>query len=343
AKKLKRCILEGSWFDVEDIMKRQVFKSKRPLLFMIYKEQYLEQLEQREYQKAYTLMTRKLKPLEHYALPGEFRELCYLLTCSSLQDSPVFKNWDSPTAAREKLVMQADKLLEVDHVVNEDVAVPPQRLQELLRQAVAYQIEFSRYQPKVVPKIDSLLTDFQSFVLPNAVACTLIGHSANVKTLEFVGNNGGLIATGSSDNTVRLWDTNTGQQKAVLLGHTSRIWDISNSAKGDFIASASADSTIKIWDVETSLRTAADNDGGVVMATEDGTAVRNAQTLTGHAGDVYSCSIHPGQTHVASGGYDHTVQLFDLETGQNIRTFAEHDLLVSSVTFNPHGNLIVSG
>lgn len=49
--------------------------------------QFLEQLEQHEYQKAYTVLTRKLKPLEHLTMPDHFKELCYLLTCNSLQVS----------------------------------------------------------------------------------------------------------------------------------------------------------------------------------------------------------------------------------------------------------------
>eukprot|EP01134_Creolimax_fragrantissima_P007018 CFRG7018T1 len=332
-KKLKRSILEGSWFEVEDILKRQNFKSRRCFLFMVYKQQYLEQLEQREYQKAYTLMTRKLKPLEHFALPGEFRELCYLLTCSSLQESPSYKTWESASAARERLVEQFEKLLDVENVQPEDAEVPPNRLLDLLRQAIAYQIEFSRYQPKIVPKIESLLNDFSSFLLPNAVKLSLKGHTANVKTCEFVGDDGDFLASGSSDNTVHLWNTETGACEIVWEGHTSRIWDISSTTNGKFIASASADSTVKIWNVEKAISDNADGSGG-------GTDV---QTLSGHSGDVYSCAIHPGQTHVASGGYDRTVKLFDVRTGQCIRSFAEHDLLVSSVTFNPHGNLIVSG
>jgi WD40 repeat protein len=48
-----------------------------------------------------------------------------------------------------------------------------------------------------------------------------------------------MIASGSSDNTVRLWATETGECRAVLSGHTSRIWNVASDAK--YAADHSAD------------------------------------------------------------------------------------------------------
>ena len=98
--------------------------------------------------------------------------------------------------------------------------VPPQRLLGLLRQAVAYQMEFSRYHPQVAPKIHSyalhtqpsssplalhahtnsikrLLEDYSPFILPNALKTTYEGHLDNVKCVEFVGADGVTLASGS--------------------------------------------------------------------------------------------------------------------------------------------------
>jgi hypothetical protein len=50
-------------------------------------EQYLELIEGQEYQKAFTHLTKRLKPLEGSAASeGEFRDLCYLLTCKCVAD-----------------------------------------------------------------------------------------------------------------------------------------------------------------------------------------------------------------------------------------------------------------
>jgi len=75
--------------------------------------------------------------------------------------------------------------------------VPPNRLLTLLRQAVAYQIEFSRYHPRIAPRVNTLLQDYTSFVIPNAVRATLIGHHGNVKCVEFIGEEGREIVSGS--------------------------------------------------------------------------------------------------------------------------------------------------
>lgn len=60
-----------------------------------------------------------------------------------------------------------------------------------------------------------------------------------------------------SDNTLRIWGTETGECHAILEGHTSRIWDVSTTTQGDFVASASGDGTVKVgddgWDIICAL------------------------------------------------------------------------------------------
>jgi hypothetical protein len=53
--------------------------------------------------------------------------------------------------------------------------------------AAAYQVEFSRYHPRVTPRVTTLLEDYTCFVVPNAPRSVLLGHTANVKAIEFVG------------------------------------------------------------------------------------------------------------------------------------------------------------
>jgi len=59
---------------------------------------------------------------------------------------------------------------------------------------------------------------------------------------------GKLVASASFDITVRLWDTSTGKQYAVLEGHTRDVNSAVFSPDGKLVASASRDATVRLWD-----------------------------------------------------------------------------------------------
>jgi WD40 repeat protein len=161
---------------------------------------------------------------------------------------PSFRNWEGISASREKLVELFQSMM--DHEITEreqHVFVPPQRLIQLLRQAVAYQVECSRYHPSVTPRITTLLQDFTPLVVPNVVKTVYHGHTKNVKCAEFLGDDGIHMMTGSSDHDCRIWKTETGELLAVLSGHSSRVWDVSSCQDGSFACSGSGDATIKVF------------------------------------------------------------------------------------------------
>jgi len=56
------------------------------------------------------------------------------------------------------------------------------------------------------------------------------------------------IATASFDQTVKVWDTVSGQETLTLKGHTFFVLDVAFSPDGRLIASASFDTTVKLWD-----------------------------------------------------------------------------------------------
>jgi WD40 repeat protein len=59
--------------------------------------------------------------------------------------------------------------------------------------------------------------------------------------------NGRMVASGSCDNTVRLWDPTLGALKKTLVGHSDSIWSVAFSPDSRLLASGSSDNTIQLW------------------------------------------------------------------------------------------------
>ncbi|HAA27203.1 MAG TPA: hypothetical protein DCE56_05375, partial [Cyanobacteria bacterium UBA8553] len=60
-----------------------------------------------------------------------------------------------------------------------------------------------------------------------------------------------MLASGSHDRTIKLWDVSTGKCLKTLRGHTGRIWCVAFSPDGQILASGCENQTVKLWDVST--------------------------------------------------------------------------------------------
>ena len=60
-----------------------------------------------------------------------------------------------------------------------------------------------------------------------------------------------LIATGSMDQTSKLWDIETGKEHSTLKGHEGEIVSLNFNADGDMILTGSFDKTAILWDTRT--------------------------------------------------------------------------------------------
>ncbi len=59
------------------------------------------------------------------------------------------------------------------------------------------------------------------------------------------------MASGSGDNTVKLWSVESWKEITTLQGHDNTVFSVAFSPDGKYLASGSADNTVKLWSVES--------------------------------------------------------------------------------------------
>jgi WD40 repeat protein len=191
----------------------------------------------------------------------------------------------------------------------------------------------------------------------------LLGHDSGVRSVS-ISNDSKTIVSGSEDNTIKVWNRETGELIRTLTGHNNYVNSVSISNDSKTIVSGSGDNTIKVWDLETPeaeplslthgspvLSVSISNDSKTIVSGSDDKTIKvwNLQTgelirtLTGHGGSVLSVSISSDGKTVVSGSDDKTIKVWNLETGELIRTLSGHDSLVNSVSISNDSKTIVSG
>jgi WD40 repeat protein len=214
---------------------------------------------------------------------------------------------------------------------------------------------------KPTPKVETLTPSSTEKTLQ--LQQTLTGHSDSVWSVAY-SPNGQTLASGSWDNTIKLWNVKTGNLLQTLTGHSKDINSVAYSPDGQTLASASNDNTIKLWNVKTgnllqtleghsySVNSVAYSPDGQTLASgsDDNTIkVWNVKTgkllqaLTGHSDSVWSVAYSPDGQTLASGSGDTTIKIWDVKTGNLLQTLEGHSSWVNSVTYSPDGQTLASG
>ena len=188
------------------------------------------------------------------------------------------------------------------------------------------------------------------------IVATFKGHTEPVYSVTFTPD-GKYLATGSFDNTIKLWELATGKEAKTYggpSGHQKMVMCVAISPDGQLLASGSIDNTLKVWDIPLSapskLLPATDAVHAVALS-PDGTKLaygsKDGQVklvnaadskelfkLEGHAGPVTGIAFSPNGQTLASNGVDKTLRIWNVANGQLLGTVTAHSAAATAVAFS---------
>lgn len=245
---------------------------------------------------------------------------------------------ETPKGANKR---EADSISASDHLtINPSGASKRQRVEE------SY---FTR--PKFRPWKDVYKDRFKVGTNWKYGRCTtkiLRGHTNGVMCLQFDDN---ILATGSYDSTIKIWNIDSGECIQTLRGHTSGIRAI--QFDNNKLISGSLDQTLKVWNWRTGecMSTYRGHTAGVIGLNFEGNILASGSVdhtikiwnfhdkstfcLKGHTDWVNAVKVDSASRTVFSASDDCTVRLWDLDKRETIRIFEGHVGQVQQVTLLP--------
>ncbi|CAG8772708.1 16296_t:CDS:2, partial [Acaulospora colombiana] len=143
----------------------------------------------------------------------------------------------------------------------------------------------------------------------------LSGHSDSVVSVG-VSPDGRYIVSGSSGQTIRIWDAETGEAiGSPFSGHTDSVTSVAFLPNGKSIVTGSRDHTIRLWDTEA---------GQMV-----------GEPLKGHTDSILTVKVSGNGKYIASGSDDGNIRVWDAQSGEAIGYQIEQNDRVESIDISP--------
>ncbi|MFH1139864.1 MAG: protein kinase [Pseudomonadota bacterium] len=148
----------------------------------------------------------------------------------------------------------------------------------------------------------------------------LRGHADAVTAVAF-SPEAGYAVSGSADHTVRVWDLQTGRARAVLEGHSKKVSFVSVSPDGSYVFSGGEDGVLCLYEAET---------------------LAHPEILRHQSSMAAAGALCPDGRFALTGNEHGMMFVWNLKTGECVRTFQGHQGRVVSIDFSANRQLAVS-
>ncbi len=159
-----------------------------------------------------------------------------------------------------------------------------------------------------------------------------LGHSLISQSIKFKGHKGVITSlslnfdssyfiSGSSDQEIRLWNTQSGICLARYKAHLKTIWNVKLAPRGFYFASSCSDSVIFLWSTNTH---------------------KPLKRFEGHTEEITCMEFTKNMIYLVTSSYDKSVRIWNLDDRELARVFYFNDF-VTCFDLNEVGEILVCG
>jgi len=310
-------VLQAKWDSVVDLLSELDIASEKSLAsakFLIYRQKFLELLEEGNKLEALECLRKELTPLDQSF--SKIQKLSSLIMCMDLAELRRTAEWDGAEGeSRKKLLEKLRKF------IPSSALLPERRLEKLILQALEAQIKQCLYHNTS----EQQLSLFEDHIcapdhIPTSTKYILTNHKDEVWYVQF-SHSGKYLVSASRDKTAIIWSVGEEGIKELysLKGHAKDISNVAFSPNDKYLATSANDHMIKIWSMET------------------GACLR---TCSKHTQAVTACAWMPDSKHFVSGSLDTKIHMWDVN-GKLVHTWDWATSQIHTMLVTPDGKYLI--